>query len=56
MEVFQVKKSSTPIMNGHSKRNQIKPATQAFEEVTRFSDDMNKAINAKQACLLQAES
>jgi hypothetical protein len=56
MEVFQVKKSSTLIMNDHSKRNQIKPAAQAFEEVTRFSDDMNKAINAKQACLLQAES
>jgi hypothetical protein len=56
IEVFQVTKLSTPIMNDHYKRNQIKPATQAVEEVTRFADDMNKAINAKQACLLQAES
>jgi hypothetical protein len=56
MEVFQVTKLSTPIRNDHSNRNPTKPATQAFEEVTRFADDMNKAINAKQACLLQAES
>jgi hypothetical protein len=56
VEVFQVTKSSTPIRNSYSKRNQTKPATQAVEELTRFADDMNKAINAKQACLLQAES
>jgi hypothetical protein len=56
VEVFQVTKSSTPIRNSSLKRNQTKPATQAFEEVTRFTDYMNKTINAKQACLLQAES
>jgi hypothetical protein len=56
MEVFQVTKSSTPIPNTYSNRIPAEPATQAVNEVTRFSDDMNKAINAKQACLLQAES
>ena len=56
MEVFQVTKSSTPIRNTYSKRNQVQPATQAVKEVIRFTADMNKAINAKQACLLQAES
>ena len=56
MEVFQVTKSSTPIRNSYSKRNPVQPATQAVEEVTRFTDDMNKAINAKQACLFHAES
>jgi hypothetical protein len=40
MEVFQV----------------TEPAAQAVQEVIRFSDDMNKAINAEQAYLLQAES
>ena len=56
MEVFQVAKSSTPIRNTYSNRIPTKPATQAVKEVIRFTDDMNKAINAKQACLLQAES
>jgi hypothetical protein len=56
MEVFQVKKFSSPIMNSYPRRLPTKPATQAVKEVTRFTDDMNKAINAKQACLLQAES
>jgi hypothetical protein len=56
MEVFQVTQSSNPIQNIYPNRNQIKPATQAVKEVIRFSDDMNKAINDKQACLLQAES
>ena len=56
MEVFQVTKSSIPIRNTYSNRKQVQPATQAVEEVARFADDMNKAINAKQACLLQAES
>jgi hypothetical protein len=56
MEVFQVTKLSTPIMNSYSRRIQTKPATQAVKDVIRFTDDMNKAINAKQACLLQAES
>jgi hypothetical protein len=55
MEVIQVTKLST-LRNYHSNRNPTKPATQAVDEVTRFTDDMNKAINAKQACLLQAES
>jgi flagellar motor switch/type III secretory pathway protein FliN len=56
MEVFQVTKLSTLNRNSYSKRNQIKPATQTVNEVIRFTDDMNKAINAKQVCLLQAES
>jgi len=56
MEVFLVTKSSTPIRNTYSKRNPVQPATQSVKEVTRFADDMNKAINAKQACLFQAES
>jgi hypothetical protein len=56
MEVFLVTKSSTPIGNSYSKRIPVQPATQAVKEVIRFTDDMNKAINAKQACLLQAES
>ena len=56
MEVFQVINSLNPSRNALSKGNQTKHATQAVEEVIRFSDDMNKAINAKQACLLQAES
>jgi hypothetical protein len=56
MEVFQVIKSSTPNRNSYSRRIPTKPATQAVEEVVRFTDDMNKAINAKQACLVQAES
>ena len=56
MEVFLVTKSSTPIRNAPSKGNPAKPATQAEKEVTRFTDDMNKAINAKQECLFQAES
>ena len=52
MEVFLVTKSSThPIRNSYSKGNQT-----GLVATTRFSDDMNKAINAKQACLLQAES
>jgi len=56
MEVFQVTKSSTPIRNTYSNRIPVLPATQAVKEVTRFADDMNNAINSKQACLLQAES
>jgi hypothetical protein len=56
MEVFLVTKSSTPVRNTYSKSNPIQPATQAAKEVIRFSDDMNKAINSKQACLVQAES
>jgi hypothetical protein len=56
MEVFLVTKSSTPVRNTYSKSNPVQPATQAAKEVIRFTDDMNKAINAKQACLLQAES
>ena len=56
MEVFLVTKSSTPIRNTYSKSNPVLPATQAVKEVARFSADMNKAINAKQACLLLAES
>ena len=56
MEVFQVTNSPNPSRNALSKGNQTKHATQAIEEVIRFSDDMNKAINAKQAYLLQAES
>jgi flagellar motor switch/type III secretory pathway protein FliN len=55
MEVFLVTKSSTSIMNSYTNINPVLPATQAVDEVTRFSDDMNKAINAKQACLFQAE-
>ena len=53
MEVFLVTKSSTPVRNTYSKSNPVQPATQAVEEVARFTADMNKAINAKQACLLQ---
>jgi len=49
-------KSSTPIRNSYTKRNPVQPVTQAVKEVIRFSDDMNKAINSKQACLVQAES
>jgi hypothetical protein len=56
VEVFQVTKSSNPNRNLHTNRNLVLHATQAVEEVTRFSDVMNKAINAKQTCLLQAES
>jgi hypothetical protein len=56
MEVFLVTKSTTPIRKSYSKKEQVKRATQAVEDVTRFSADMNKAINSKQACLLQAES
>jgi hypothetical protein len=56
MEAFQVTKSSNPNRNSHTNRNLVLHATQAVEVVTRFSDDMNKAINAKQACLVQAES
>ena len=58
MEVFQVTKSSTPIRKSYSRRIPVKRATQAVEEVTRFSADMNmnKAINAKQAHLAQTES
>jgi hypothetical protein len=56
MEVFLVTKSSDPVRNSHSKTNPVLPATQAVEEVTRFSDDMNKAIHAKQVCLFHAES
>ena len=56
IEVFQVTKSSTPNRNLYTKRNPVQPATQSVKEVTRFADDMNKAINAKQACLFQAES
>ena len=56
MEVFQVTKSSTPVRNTYSKSNPVQPVTQAVEEVIRFTDDMNKAINAKQAHLAQTES
>jgi hypothetical protein len=56
MEVFLVTKSSTPIRNSYTNRIPVQPATQAAKEVIRFTDDMNKAINAKQACLLQVES
>jgi hypothetical protein len=55
VEVFQVTKSLNPNRNSHT-RNLVLPATQTVDEVTRFSDDMNKAINAKRVCLLQAES
>jgi hypothetical protein len=54
MEVFRVTNLPNPSRNALSKENQTKHATQAVEEVIRFSDDMNKAINAKQAYLLQA--
>ena len=56
MEVFQITKFSSPIRNTFSRSNPVQPATQAVEEVTRFTADMNKAINSKQACLVQAES
>ena len=56
MEVFQVTKFSSPIRNTYSRSNPVQPATQAVKEVTRFSADMNKAINAKQAHLAQTES
>ena len=35
---------------------QAKPANLADKEVTKFSEYMNIAINAKKACLFQAES
>jgi hypothetical protein len=56
MEVFLVTKLLNPVSNLHSTTNPVLHATQAVEGVTRFSDDMNKAIHAKQACLFHAES
>ena len=56
MEVFLVSESSFPTRIDNSKEMQAKPANLADKEVTRFSEDMNIAINAKQACLFQAES
>ena len=66
MEVFQVTESSSPARIAYSKGKQatrtskaLKSAqgeTQTLEPFTKFSDDINKAINTNQECLLQAES
>jgi hypothetical protein len=56
VEVFLVTKFLSPIRKSDSRGNKSKPASQAIKEITRFSDDMNKAINAKQAYLIKTES
>ena len=50
MEVFQVTAAQTPATKkAHHKTSKVEP-------ITRFSKDINDALNAKQECLLQAES
>ena len=55
MEVFQVSGTSSWPSIATSEENKIHPKTTQVELVTRFSEDINKAIDAKQKSLLQAE-
>jgi hypothetical protein len=56
MEVVQVTGWLPPARITHGKQNQVKHTSQAVKQVTRFSNDINEAVNAKEAFLLQAES
>jgi len=63
MEVFQLNESSPSARIATSKGEpakrkgkQAKSASPAMKHVTKFSNDINKAINKKHACLLRAES
>jgi hypothetical protein len=55
IEVFQVTESSPPAI-ANSEGKHAENRTLQVEPVTRFTDDINEAINANQECLLQAES
>jgi hypothetical protein len=56
MEVIQVTGSASPAKNTRSKRKQSMHTIQVDKQVTRFSNDINEALNANQECLIQAES
>ncbi|KAL3777208.1 hypothetical protein ACHAW5_000746 [Stephanodiscus triporus] len=67
MEVFQVTESSPQARIATSKEKRAKRTSKAFKSAqdksqtvkpftSRFSDDINKAINANRECLVQAES
>ena len=56
MEVFQVSGLPPVVRITASTRKQYHDRAMKSEPVTRFTADVNEAINAKQACLLQAEA
>ncbi|KAL3777416.1 hypothetical protein ACHAW5_010218 [Stephanodiscus triporus] len=56
IEVFQIAGSLPPARINTSKEKQAQDRTLQVEPVTRFSDDINKAINANHACLQQSEA
>jgi hypothetical protein len=55
MEVFQVIEPSPPARIANSNGKHAEGRTLQVEPVTRFTDDINEAINAKQLSLIQAE-
>ena len=55
MEVFQVTKSSPSARIANSKGKHTEGRTLQVEAVTRFSHEVNEAINTKQLSLIQAE-
>ncbi len=56
MEVYRVTRSLPPTRIAVSTGIQAHTTTLKFEPVTRFLADINEAINAMQACLLQTEA
>jgi hypothetical protein len=56
MEVYQVTRSPPLTRIAVSTQKQAHGRGLKIEPVTRFSADINEAINAMQACLLQAEA
>ena len=56
MEVFQVSSGSpSGISVAEPKKKKARTIPNDVEPITRFSDDINKAISIKQACLMRAE-
>ena len=56
IEVFQLSGSMPSARIATSNGKQSKRTIQVNKQVTRFTDDINKALNANQQCLIWAES
>ncbi len=56
IEVFQLSGSMSSARITTSNGKQSKHTIQVNKQVTRFTDDMNEALNANQQCLIQAKS
>ena len=56
IEVFQLSGSSPSARIATSNGKQSKRTIQVDKQDTRFTDDINEALNANQQCLIQAES